>query len=102
TQEQNGTRNEYLLDPNGRTREAVTGTKRAITHYDAAGEAVAWTCEVVSEKCSTSTWTRNIPGIDGTLAAVQTNGATPVLQLHDLEGDIIATAADNTTETKLL
>ncbi len=102
TQEQNGTKNEYFLDPNGRTRETVTGTKKTINHYDAAGEAVAWTCEVVSEKCSTSNWTRNIPGIDGALAAVQTSGGTPVLQLHDLEGDVIATAADNTTETKLL
>jgi streptogramin lyase len=102
TQEQNGTKNEYLLDPNGRTRETLTGTKKTISHYDGAGEAVAWTCEVVAEKCSTSSWTRNIPGIDGTLAAVQTNGGTPVLQLHDLEGDIIATAADNATEAKLL
>jgi hypothetical protein len=102
TQEQNGTKNEYFLDPNGRTRETVTGTKKTISHYDASGEAVAWTCEMVSEKCSTSTWTRNIPGIDGTLTAVQTNGGTPVLQLHDLPGNIVATAADNTTETKLL
>jgi hypothetical protein len=45
---------------------------------------------------------RNIPGIDGALSAVQTNSAAPVLQLHDLQGDIVATAADNTTETKLL
>ena len=102
TQEQNGTKNEYILDPNGRIRETGTGTKRTISHYDATGEAVAWTCEVVSEKCSTSTWTRNIPGIDGALAAVQTNGGTPLLQLHDLEGDVVATAADNTTETKLV
>jgi streptogramin lyase len=102
TQEQNGVKNEYLLDPNGRTRETLTGTKKTISHYDAPGEAIAWTCEIVSEKCSTSTWTRNIPGIDGTLSAIQTNGATPVLQLHDLEGDVIATADDNTTETKLL
>lgn len=104
TQEQNGTKNEYFLDPIGRTGETVTtaGTKRIMNHYDASGNAVAWTCEVVAEACSTSAWTRNIPGIEGSLTAVQTNGAQPVLQLHDLEGDIVATAADNTTETKLL
>ena len=102
TQEQNGTKHEYLLDPTGRVHETVTGAKKIISHYDAPGEAVAWTCEEVSEKCSTATWTRNIPGIDGSLSAVQTNGGQPVLQLHDLDGDIVATAADNTTETKLL
>jgi streptogramin lyase len=104
TQEQNGVKNEYFLDPNGRVHETASGTKRSITHYDASGESVAWTCELAGsgEECVSGVFTREIPGIDGTLAAVQTNGATPVLQLHDLEGDVVATAADNLTETKLL
>ncbi len=104
TQEQNSVKNEYLLDPNGRVRETVTGAKKVISHYDGPDEAVAWACEMSpsTKECEAGTFTRNIPGIDGTLSAVQTNGGIPVLQLHDLEGDVVATAADNKTETKLL
>ena len=97
TQSQNGVTNEYRLDPEGRVRETITGSKKVVSHYDGTGDAVAWTSEEEGKK-----WTREIPGIDGTLSATQTNGATPVLQLHDLQGDVVATAADNTSETKLL
>ncbi len=54
------------------------------------------------ETCETGKWTRNIPGIDGALAAVQTNGGTPVLQFHDLKGDVVATAELSSAATKLL
>ena len=108
TQTQNGVTNDYYLDPDGRVREAITGTKKVITHYDGPGEAVAWTCEGAEkgEKCeSTAKWTRNIPGIDGALTAIQ-NGTgatseTPILQLHDLQGDVVATIKDKTGEAKL-
>jgi hypothetical protein len=75
--------------------------------YGGPGSAVTWTCEEAGSKgeCEagkTPKWTRNIPGIDGLLDAVQTNGGTPVLELYDLHGDIVATAADNETEPKLL
>jgi hypothetical protein len=43
-----------------------------------------------------------IPGIDGTLETVQTNEETPILQLHDLQGNIVGTIKDLETETKLL
>jgi streptogramin lyase len=95
SQTQNGVTNEYKLDPEGRTRELITGTTKTIDHYDAPGEAVAWS--ETPEK-----WVRNIAGIDGTLLATQTNGETPVLQLHDLQGNVIATIGDKTGETKLL
>jgi hypothetical protein len=108
TQTQNGVANDYYMDPAGRVRETITGAKKVISHYDGAGEAVAWTCEG-SEKAETcesgGKWTRNIPGIDGTLTAVENGkGATietPILQLHDLEGDVVATIKDKTGETKL-
>jgi hypothetical protein len=45
TQTQNGVTNNYYLDPDGRIRETVTGSKKTITHYDGSGEAVAWTGE---------------------------------------------------------
>jgi hypothetical protein len=46
--------------------------------------------------------TRNIPGIDGSLQAIEETDKVVVLQLHDLQGNIAATAADNETETKLI
>lgn len=95
SQSQGGITNEYKLDPEGRVRETTTGTTKTKTHYDGPGEAVAWTE-------SAGTWTRDIAGIDGTLLATQTNGATPVLQLHDLQGNVVATIGDKTGETKLL
>jgi hypothetical protein len=55
----------------------------------------AWTINTSSET------TRNIPGINGQLAAVQNNLETPVLQLTNLHGDIIATAYKSETATAL-
>jgi streptogramin lyase len=95
SQTQSGVTNEYKLDPEGRTREATTGSVKTINHYDGAGNAVAW-----SE--SPEKWVRNIASIDGTLLATQTNGEAPVLQLHDLQGDVVATIGDKAGETKLL
>ena len=57
----------------------------------------AWTTEPTSGH-----WTRNISGIDGALVAIQSNGEAPVLQLTDLHGDVIGTAALSESETKLL
>jgi hypothetical protein len=87
--------NEYKLDPEGRVRETTTGTTKTISHYDGSGEAVAWTE-------SPEKWVRNIYGLEGALLGTQTNGATPVLQLHDLQGDVVATIGDKEGETKLL
>jgi streptogramin lyase len=103
TQTQNGVTNNYYLDPDGRVRETVTGSKKTITHYDGSGEAVAWTGEGSGE---TEKWKRDIAGIDGSLTAIQEGegktGKTPVLQLHDLQGDIVATINDKAGETELL
>jgi streptogramin lyase len=95
-QTQNGVTHKYNLDPEGRDNETTTGSKKLINHYDAPGEAIAWTSEEEGK-----TTTRDIPSIDGTLTAIQTNNETPVLQLHDLQGDIVATIGDSASETKL-
>ena len=95
TQTQGGVTNEYKLDPEGRTRETITGSVKTISHYDSSGVAVAWTE-------SPEKWVRNISGFDGTLLATQTNGETPVLQLHDLQGNVVATIGDKAGEAKLL
>ena len=100
SQTQNGETIGYNLDPAGRTRETVSTGKTnqdIISHYSGNGSTPAWTIETPS-----GNWTRNIPGIAGGLAAVQNNGAAPVLQLTNLHGDIIATASLSETETKLL
>jgi NHL repeat len=98
TQKQNGETLTYTYDPAGRTMQTVSEGKTAaktISHYAGPGEAVTWTSE------GTETWSRNIPGIDGTLTATQKSGEAPVLQLHDLQGDIVATAGLSESETKL-
>ncbi len=98
SQTQNGQTIGYQLDPDGRTRETITTGKGASTvtsHYAGATDTPAWTTNTSGE------WTRNIPGINGQLAATQSNGETPVLQLANLHGDIIATAYLSETATSL-
>jgi RHS repeat-associated protein len=98
TQSQNGETIGYNLDPTGRVRETVsTGTTNATvtSHYSGSGDVPAWTATM------SGSWTRNITGISGGLAAIQSNGEAPVLQLADLHGDIIGTASVSETESKL-
>jgi hypothetical protein len=89
----------YSIDPSGRVRKIVaegTTNLTTIDHYGGGGEALTWKDE------GSGKYTRLIPGIDGSLCATETNGLAPVLQVHDLQGDIVATAALSETETKLL
>jgi RHS repeat-associated protein len=100
SQTQNGQTLGYRLDPSGRTRETVATGKTSsdvISHFAGDGDSPAWTLEATS-----GSWTRNIAGIDGGLAAVQHSGEAPVLQLSNLHGDVVATASLSETETKLL
>jgi hypothetical protein len=105
---QNGETTDYSYDPAGRTEKTVSeGTTKAtvIDHYPGPGEATSWACEEAAKECEEgkgTKWTRNIPGIDGSLGAVEKSGQAAVLQLHDLEGNVVATATVSETETKLL
>jgi RHS repeat-associated protein len=97
-QTQNGETIGYVLDPAGRTIETVaTGTKVATTtnHYAGPGDAPAWTENLSGET------SRNLPGINGSLSAIQNNSEAPVLQLTNLDGDIVATAYLSETATGL-
>ncbi len=99
SQEQNGEKIGYNLDPAGRILETIssgTTSSTVTSHYQGPESSPASTIT------STGSWTRNITGINGALAAIQTNGATPMLQLADLHGDIIATASTSETESKLI
>ena len=91
----------YHLDPAGRTRETLDTGKTnmdIVSHYAGPTSSPAWTS-------SNTEWIRNIPGIAGGLAATQSgetsSSAMPVLQLTNLHGDIIATAALSETATAL-
>ena len=102
TQTQNEQLNEYMYDPAGRTMETLSENEKTkvkstvITHYAGPGDTLSWTSE------GTEKWARNITGIEGGLAAIQEAGKSPVLQLRDLEGNIVATAEDSETATKLI
>jgi streptogramin lyase len=106
SQSQNGKTINYSYDPAGRTLEAISAGITAVSHYASPGNALTWTCEEEGKKeCEEqkeTKWTRNIPGVDGALDAIQSNAGTPVLQLHDLEGNIVATASLSETATELL
>jgi tripartite motif-containing protein 71 len=98
-QTQNGETLNFGYDAAGRTRETVSSGKTSgtsITHYSGPGEARTWIGE------GGELWTRNIPGIDGNVDAIQTSAGAPVLQIHDLLGNTVGTAALSETETKLL
>ena len=98
TQEQNAVTNTFQLDATGRQRQreqtgGVAGTE--IFHYNGPGDAPSWTA-------LGSTWSRNIPGIGGELAAVQESTGTTTFKLTDLHGDVVASASSSPTATKLL
>ncbi len=105
SQTQDGKTYKYSMDPAGRVRETKTETEgkpvlETVTHYAGQGSALAWTNEEEAKKWTQ--WTRDIPGIDGTLTAIQSSSGKVTLQIHDLQGDVVETASDLETETKIL
>jgi RHS repeat-associated protein len=94
-QSQAGQMLSYSLDPARRPRETVaTGkaTRTTISHYDGPGSAPSWEAYPPS-----SEFTRDIDGVDGQLVARQYNTEEPVLQIANLHGDIVGTAAISET-----
>ena len=89
TQSQNGVTNTFQLDAMLRPRQrlqagGLEGTE--VFHYGAPGDSPTWTQRG-------ATWTRNIVGIGGDLAAIQESAKEVQLQLTNLHGDVAATAA---------
>jgi RHS repeat-associated protein len=79
----------YGLDPLGRSHLVTstgTGGTTTTSHYSDDSRAPSWTED------SSGHWTRNIPNIIG-LAAIQSSGGAPVLQIEDLNGDVVGTAS---------
>jgi RHS repeat-associated protein len=99
SQSQNGITNTYELDGAMRQRTRVrTGGSEPGTevyHYAGGSDSPAWIDRG-------SSWSRNVVGIGGGLAAIQDSAKGTTLQLTNLHGDIIATASTNPEATKLL
>ncbi|WP_131785661.1 RHS repeat-associated core domain-containing protein [Protofrankia symbiont of Coriaria ruscifolia] len=89
SQTQGSTTRTYALDPARRVRSWTQGSTRSTNHYADGGDSPVWI------GVSDGTWTRNIAGIGGDLAAVQANTGAVTIQLTNLHGDVVATADDS-------
>ena len=99
SQSEEGETTGYLLDPEQRPRETVlSGLANATitTHYAGSGYRPSWT---VTEPGGE--WVRDIYGIEGNVAAIETNGQPTSLEIANLHGDVIATASPSATATTL-
>jgi RHS repeat-associated protein len=89
----------FTLDPlQNRVATSVDSSLTTTDHYSGSSDSPAWTA-------TSATTTRNVAGPDGNLAATITGtGGTTVatLQLTNLHGDTVATAADDSTATGTL
>ena len=97
-QTQNGVSNTFQLDSTGRQRQreqlgGVAGVE--VFHYDGPGDSPSWTA-------LGSTWSRNVAGVGGELAAVQESNGTTTFKLTNLHGDVVATASSSPTAAALL
>jgi RHS repeat-associated protein len=98
TQSQGLITNTFQLDATGRQRQreqagGVAGLE--VLHYDGPGDSPSWSA-------LGSTWSRDISGIGGELAAIQESTGSTTFKLTDLHGDVVASASSNPTATKLL
>jgi RHS repeat-associated protein len=97
SQSQGGITNTFQLDASLRQRQRIQtggleGTE--VFHYAGASDSPVWT-----ERAGT--WTRNIVGIGGELAAIQDSASGIALQLTNLHGDVVATASLSQSATEL-
>ena len=103
SQTQDGITNTYNLDAALRQRERIRegGSEEgtAIYRYAGGSDAPAWTEELGEGE---PTWTRNIGALGGSLGALQTSSGEVTLQLANMHGDTIATAAIDPEATELL
>ena len=103
SQTQDGITNTYNLDAALRQRERVRegGSEEgtAIYHYAGGSDSPAWTEELGAGE---PTWTRSIPALGGSLGAFEKSNGEVTLQIANMHGDTIATAALDPEATELL
>jgi RHS repeat-associated protein len=93
SQTQNGTTMNWALDPTEqRFASYGQGSLTYTNHYSDTGSDPSWVSG------SDGSWTRDVTGFDGQLAAQVTSTGT-TLELPDLHGDIMATATTSGTST---
>jgi RHS repeat-associated protein len=86
----------FQLDGALRQRQRLQGgglEGTEIFHYADASDSPAWTEQA-------GTWSRNIVGIGGELAAIQDSASGTTLQLTNLHGDVVGTASLSQSATK--
>jgi RHS repeat-associated protein len=93
TMSQNGVSVTSSLDPLSRDRTIQTGSTTETDHFGDDSDSPVWT------ETSSSSFSRNIDGIDGDLAAIHNSGSGVQYQLINLHGDIVATASASTSAT---
>lgn len=71
-----------------------TETRRIVNYYADTGDAPAWIA-TSTDKGGTYTWQRNVLGVTGDFAVLQSSDGTAVLQLTNLHGDVVATVDDD-------
>jgi RHS repeat-associated protein len=89
TQSQGTITNTFQLDGALRQRQRLQGgglEGTEVFHYADGSDAPAWT-----ERAGT--WSRNVVGIGGELAAIQDSSSGTSLRLTNLHGDVVATAS---------
>jgi RHS repeat-associated protein len=103
SQTQDGITNTYGLDAALRQRERIrTGGSEegtAIYHYALASDTPIWTEEIGEGE---PTWTRTIGAMGGGLGALEASTGEVTLQLANMHGDTVATAAIDPEATELL
>ncbi|MFN8074639.1 MAG: RHS repeat-associated core domain-containing protein [Kineosporiaceae bacterium] len=92
TQTRGTTTTTYTLDPAGRlATRATSGGATLVNHYDdASSDSPDW----IAEDAAGTTWTRNITGLDGNLAATINQAGAITWQVTNAHGDVVATAPD--------
>ncbi|MEV2273752.1 RHS repeat protein [Nonomuraea africana] len=87
----------FSLDPEGRIRATTqTGGARPgtmVNHYDGQGDEPVWIAE------TDGSWSRNVEGIGGNLAAIHYSTGKVALQIANLHGDVVATVDNSATAT---
>lgn len=89
---QGSTTRTFTLDPIGRIRSMTSASGTTVNHYTGPGDTPAWITE------ADGSWTRNVAGLGG-LAATVSSTKGVILQLNNLHGDVVATAANDASAT---
>jgi RHS repeat-associated protein len=86
SQVQGSSSKSFALDPTERLTTITTGASVQTNYYAGGSDSPAWI------STSDGSWTRNVQGIAGNLAAIVSSSGSDELQLTNLHGDVVATA----------